>query len=444
MAITLRGWVRYLGGTLFNSDRGMQLRGPDRGSSDAGIAVTDDLAMQIGTVFRCVRIIAEVCALLPVKGYKRLPNGDREELPDSHWLQQLLDHPNEVMSGDQLREALYAQQAGWGNAFGQIVRDSTGIPRELWPYKVDRMAVERNPDLTIDYLYPNAQGTREKLRRGTVMHMRGFTLDGVMGLSPLGMARNAAGLALQAEKYAATFYAAGGVPVGVMKADRVLNPKQREQIRTEYSGMADGKGGQRFWLLEAGLTYDALTVNPEDMQMLLTRSFQVAELARFFGVPLFLLFETEKSTSWGSGIEQQNIALKTYTLAPYAQDMAAAYNNQVIPRELRSKLFVDVDLEALQTADFKSVATYYGGLTDKGIMVRNEARRRLKLPRIDVPQADMLTVQSQFVTIDKVGETPKTPAPAPNGQGDQLLPIGDGTGDGGGDGNPGDQQSTAE
>lgn len=422
MAITWQGWMRYLGGQVFNADEGTQYSGPMGRASDAGVVVTDDKALAIGTVFRCIRIISEVGALLPITAYKILPKGDREPLPDSHWLQKLIKYPNEVMTGDQLTEALLAQEAGWGNAYAEVVRDNKGQPREVWPYKVDRMEVKRLPDRSISYRYPDAHGSLREQRKGSVMHMRGFTLDGVMGLSPLALARNAAGIALQAETYAATFYAAGGVPTGVMTSERLLNDPQRKQIRDEYGGMAGTGGGQRFWLLEAGLKYQPLTVNPEDMQMLLTRSFQVADLARFFGVPLFLLFETEKSTSWGSGIEQQNIALKTYTLAPYAQDLANAWNFYVVPPEERGKICVDVDLEALQTADFAALSAYYGNLGDKGYITRNEGRRKLKLPRMDTPNADKLTVQSQMVTIDKIdkdkpaprGVTPPGQPPDPN------------------------------
>lgn len=404
MAITLKGWMKFLGGTVFNPDKGAQLAGPDRISTTSGVNVTDDTAMTIGAVFRCIRVISEVCALLPIKAYRRLPDGDREELEYDHWLPKLIRQPNEEMSGDQWAEAMYAQEAGWGNAYTQIVPNSLGIPIELWPYKVDRMVVTRNADLTVAYKYPDPQGVPRDLPRGRVGHMRGFTVDGIMGLSPLGLARNAAGLAVQAERYAGSFFAAGGQPAGVLTSERILNEKQRQQIRDEYGPMGDASTGKRMWLLEASLKYEAITVNPEDMQLLLTRAFQVAEIARFFGVPLFLLFETEKSTSWGSGIEQQNNALKTYTLAPYAQDMANLWNSKIIPVKERKEVFVDVDLDALQTADFAAMLAYYGGLADKGITTRNEIRKRLRLPRNTAEAADQLTVQAQMVPLEMIGK----------------------------------------
>lgn len=428
MAITWQGWMRYLGGgDLFNADRGVQFAGPQRAYSNAGITVTDDAAITVSAIFRCIRFLSEVGALLPIVPYERLPDGDRKELPASHWLSRLIRRPNEVMSGDQWSEAMYAQQAGWGNAYSQIVRNAAGQPVELWPYKVDRMKVERLPDLTVRYTYPDPQGTQRVLEKGRVAHMRGFTIDGVMGISPLSQARNAAGIALQAETYAGSFFAHGGRPAGVMTSEKLLNEPQRKQIREQYGSMADATTGERMWLLEGGLKYQALTVNPDDMQLILTRGFQVAEIARFFGVPLFLLFETEKSTSWGSGIEQQNNALKTYTLAPLAQDMQNLWNHQIIPLDQQDKLFVEVDLEALQTADLAALLTFYGGMADKGIMHRNEVRKKMKLAKSPDKNADKLTVQSAMTTLENVGEEQRQPPslqPAPSSEpAAKALPL---------------------
>lgn len=408
MPITWKGWMRFLGGSVFNADRGLQYSGPNRPMSDSGALVNDDVALTIGAIFRSIRIIAEVGAMCSLKGYAIEKNGDRRELEPEHWLAKLLRRPNEVMTGDQLTEALYAQMAGWGNAYGQIVRNSAGRPVEVWPYKVDRMDVLRNTDLTVTYRYPDVDHSPRDLPKGKVLHLKAFTVDGYIGMSPLGAARNAAGLALQAERFAGSFFQAGGKPAGIMTSDRVLSPAQRATLEAAYGSMAEGGTGKRFWLLEGDLKYTPLTVNPDDLQMVATRGFQIADIARFFGVPLFLLMETEKSTSWGSGLEQTNLAFLIYTLQPYLQDMTAGWNTWIIPPEEQGKLIVEADLEPLMAADLTALANYLNGAAQNGWMTRNEIRRRRKLPRSNETGADQLTAQVNLQPLEKLGEA--TPA----------------------------------
>ncbi len=408
MPITWKGWMRYLGGGAFNADRGIQYSGPNRPASDSGAVVNDDVALSIGAIFRSIRVIAEVAALMPLRAMERARNGDLTEVdplgPDG-WLPALIRKPNPVMTGDQWREAMYAQMAGWGNAYSDIVRVDTWRPKELWPYKVDRMEVHRRDDLEVDYKYPDVYGSPRVLQRDRVLHLKAFTLDGYTGLSPLGCARNAAGLALQAERFAGSFFAQGGKPAGYMSSDRVLSPQQRTQILDAYGSMGESGTGQRFWLLEGDLKYTPLTVNPDDLQMVATRGFQVSDLARFFGVPLFLLMETEKSTSWGSGLEQTNLAFLLYTLQPYLEDMANAWNSYIIPAKDQGRLCVEIDTDPLMAADYTSKANFLSSMWQNGGMTRNEGRRKLKLPRVDDPAADQLTCQVNLVPIDKLGQT---------------------------------------
>lgn len=401
-------------GGLWNPEVGVQSSGPVSFGNESGQSVTDERALQVAAVFRCIRIISETAASLPLVAYRRLPNGDRAELPRDHWLSRLIEEPNETQTGDELREALYAQMAGWGNGYAQIVRQSQGRPVELWPYAVSNMEVKRRADRTLVYSYPDPLGVPRELQPGRVLHLRAFSLDGVMGLSPLGLARESLGLTVGAERYASSFFAQGGRPAGVMTSEKLLTDAQREQIRKEYTDITAGGGntGKRLWLLEAALKYTPVTVSPEDMQMLETRAFQIADIARFFGVPLFLLMETEKSTSWGTGIEQQNLGFLTYTLRPYLSRMTASFNRWIIPEADRAQIFVDVDESALQTLDAAALTAYLGGQTDKGIMTRNEARKRLKLPRIEIPNADALTVQGAMMPLEKLGQIAR-PAPPP-------------------------------
>jgi HK97 family phage portal protein len=409
VAITWKGWMKYLVGGLWNPDIGVQWPGPMGYGNESLQPVSDERALQIGAVFRSIRIIAETCAALPMYGYSRLPNGDREVLPDSHWLNGLIYEPNDDMAGDEWRETQFAAMAGWGNGYTQLSRQSEGRVALMYPYKVDRMQVERSTELELLYRYPDKFGTPALLPKTKVLHLRSFSVDGIMGISPLGMARQVLGVTVGAEKYAGSFFASNGRPSGVMTSERLLTDAQRAQVRQEYGGMAEGGTDKRFWLLEGALKYQAITVSPEDMQMLQTRTFQISEIARIFGVPLFLLMETEKSTSWGSGLEQMNLGFLTYTLRPYLQRMVCTFNRRIIPADQRSKVFVDIDEKALLSLDSVALKELYASMAQNGTMTRNEIRRAMKLPQSSAKNMDAFTVQSALTTVENLGRVP-TPA----------------------------------
>lgn len=412
MAITWSSWMRYLLGGLWNPETGIQRSGPGATGGESGQTVSDARAMQVAAVFRSIRIIAETAASLPLVAYREVGNGEREPVERTHWLARLLEEPNPTMTGDEWRESQYAQMAGWGNGYSRIARNAEGRPVELWPFKVDAMEVERLRTRELRYFYPNPDGNRIELTAAQVLHLRAFSADGVMGMSPLALARESLGLTVGAERYAASFFAQGGRPAGIMTAEKLLADKQREQIRREYGDMASADGsstGKRFWLLEGGLKYQPITVSPEDMQMLQTRAFQIADIARFFGVPLFLLMETEKSTSWGTGIEQQNLGFLTYTLRPYLSRMVNTINLRLIPAAERGKLFVDVDESPLQTMDAAALEKLLSSFAQVGIMSRNEIRARLKMKRSTDPNGDKLTAQSALTLLEALGK--ERPAP---------------------------------
>lgn len=411
MAIQWAKWMRWLGGGTWNPEQGIQRAGPDGFANAALQPVNDDRALQIAAVFRCIRIIAETCASLPMRTFERTPSGDGIPLPDSHWLNGVVEEPNETQTGDEFRESMYAQMAGWGNAYSQRVPNSLGRTVELWPYKVANMDVRRLEDRTLMYKYPDTRGIPQDLPPERVLHFRAFCLDGVMGVSPLGVARQALGLAVGAQNYASSFFAQGGRPAGVLTSDKILTDKQRAQLRKEYGGIAEGTEDKRLWILEAALKYQAITVSPEDMQMIQTQSFSIAEIARFFGVPLFLLMETEKSTSWGSGIEQQNIGFLTYTLRPYLQRMVAVFNRWVIPPSERRKIYVEIDETPILLMDSTGWQNFAGAMSNNGVMTRNELRKIRKLPRVEEPNADKLTVQTALTTIENLGRVPPNSQP---------------------------------
>jgi HK97 family phage portal protein len=142
------------------------------------------------------------------------------------------------------------------------------------------------------------------------------------------------------------------------------------------------------------------------MQMLQTRTFEVSDIARFFGVPLFLLMETEKSTSWGSGLEQMNLGFLTYTLRPYIQRLVKTFNRRIIPLADRGKYYVDVDTNALLMLDSAALKELYSGYSQNAIMTRNEIRRILKLPQSPTKNMDAFTAQTALTPIENLGRVP--------------------------------------
>lgn len=411
MAIQWQKWMRWIRGGAWNPEMGIQRAGPEGYGNNALQPVSDERALELAAVFRCIRIISETCASLPMRTFRRTASGDGIPLEDSHWLNGVVESPNETQTGDEFRESMYAQMAGWGNAYAQRVPNAAGRTVELWPYKVAYMDVRRLADRTLMYRYPDTRGIPQDLTPAQVLHFRSFCMDGVMGVSPLGVARQSLGLAVGAQNYASSFFAQGGRPSGVLTSDKLLNDKQRAQIRQEFGGLAEGSEDKRFWVLESQLKYQAITVSPEDMQMIQTQAFGIAEVARFFGVPLFLLMETEKSTSWGTGIEQQNIGFLTYTLRPYLQRMVSVFNRWVIPDQERRQVYVEMDETPLLLMDSAGWQNFAGAMVNNGIATRNEMRKIRKLPKSNDPNADKLTVQSAMTTLDQLGKVPPNSQP---------------------------------
>lgn len=412
MAVVWQGWMGRLFGRLWQRETGVQIVTSAAGSTESGRLMSDDSAMTLAAVFRSIRIIAETTSGLPLVVYKRDENGDPVRAVDNP-LASLFDKPNEVNGEDEVREAVTAAMAGWGNGYIEVFRDSKDRVRELWPVKPLNVQVTRRADRTLEYQKVGPSGSLEPVPADRLLHFRAFSLDGVTGVSPLGMAREALGLAASAQAYAGSFFSSGGRPTGVLSSDRILTKEQREKLRTEFAGLADdgGEARRRLYVAEAGLKYQAVSVSPEDMQMLQTRSFQIADIARFFGVPLFLLMETEKSTSWGTGIEQQNLAFLAYTLRPYLSRIEAVYNRTLFTEaDRRDGYYLAHDTAPLLRADSKARADYLSAMVQNGLMTRNEGRRLELLPPME--GGDDLTAQVNLAPLEKLGDSPSRPPSA--------------------------------
>lgn len=394
--------------------------------NDSGITFNDTRAMQISAVWSCVRLLAETTATLPLPLYIRDDDGGRQRATSHPSFALMATAPNPYMTALEFREAMTAQLALYGNAFAHIVRTGSGQVFALYPLRADRMQVLRMSDGSITYVYSvdaesqfvNAQGvtfsntvvnaSRIVLAPESIFHIKGFGTDGYVGYSPLAFAANTLGLTVAAERYAGKFFAGGGKPSGVLMLDRLLTKQQRADIRESFAGMAQSELGS-LWVLEASMKYEAISIAPAEAQLLDSRHFSVIEIARYFRVPPHLIFDMEKSTTWGAGLEQQNMAFLQYSLMPYLKRWELACDKFLLSDDDRKTYYFEHLIDSLMRADSAGRADLFTKYANNGIMTRNEIRRAENLEAL--PGGDTLTVLSNLVPLEKVGTL--TPAATP-------------------------------
>ena len=368
--------------------------------SYAGKPVTPATALQLSACWSCVRLISETIATLPIGVFTQDAQG-RKTAEREHPLYAVLhDQPNADFTAAEFWEGVVASLCLWGNAYAEKATSGERLTA-LTLLRPEWMVVERQDDGSLIYRYHDPDGRRD-LAEGEVFHVRGFGAGLDVGFSPIAYARHSMGSAMAAEEAAAKFFSNGVRPTGVLTIENVLKPEQRKQLRENIvEPMAGSANAGGLFVLEAGMKFQPITMNPEDAQMLETRAFQVEEICRWFRVPPFMIGHTEKSTSWGTGLEQQNIAFLTYALRPYLTRIEQAIKRQLIRRADRARLFAEFNLEGLLRADSAGRAALYSTYAQNGIMSRDEIRAKENLP--PQPGGDQLTVQSNLVPLTQLG-----------------------------------------
>jgi HK97 family phage portal protein len=378
----------------------------------AGKSVTANTAMQLAAVWACVRLISETIATLPLVVYRRT-NADGREVVGEHPLFGLLhDAPNADYTAVEFWEGVVLCLCLWGNAYAEKEMIGSRLVA-LTPLRCDLMAVDRDRTGARVYRYADPAGART-LREDQVFHVRGFGPAGDVGLSPISFARQSLGTAIAAEEHAGKMLANGFRPSLILKMAQILKPEQRTDIRENVIGpLAGSMNAGGVFVAEAGMDPMMVSMNPDDAQFLETRQFHVEEIARWFRVPPFMIGHTQKSTSWGTGLEQQMTGFLTFALRPYLKRIEQAISRSLIPAAERARLFAEFNVEGLLRADSAGRAAFYQIMVSNGIMTRNEARRRENLP----PKAggDELTVQAQNVPLGQQA----APAAAPRAADDE-------------------------
>ena len=341
------------------------------GGTTSGKAVNERTAMQTSAVYACVRILAESVAGLPLHVYERTANGSKSTKP-SHPLYRLLhDEPNREMTSFVFRETLMSHLLLWGNAYAQIIRDGRGFPIAFYPLLPDRMAVDRNESGELVYTYQSDKG-QVKLRRENVLHIPGLGFDGLIGYSPIAMAKNAVGLALATEDYGAAFFANGANPGGVLEHPGVIKPEQADRLRESWQSQFGGANAHKVAVLEEGLKFHQMSIPPEQAQFLETRKFQINEIARIFRVPPHMVGDLEKSSF--SNIEQQSLEFVKYTLDPWVVRWEQSLQQALILPSEKATIFIKFNLDGLLRGDYQSRMQGYSTGIQNGFMSVNDVR----------------------------------------------------------------------
>jgi HK97 family phage portal protein len=370
-------------------------------SSSAGKSVTLDTAMGLATVWACSRLLAETTATLPLMLYEADQTGARRVARSEGLFALLHDAPHYDFTAVEFWEGITLSLVLNGNAYAR--KEYIG-PRlvALTPLRADLMQVHRDQSGARFYRYSDSKGSKD-YPENEIFHVRGFGGAGDVGLSTISFARQSLGTAMAADEFAAKMFANGTRPTGILTVDQVLTAEQREQIRDNivapYVG-SDNAGG--LMVLEAAMKFMPVTMTPEDSQFLQTRAFHVEEICRWFRVPPFMVGHAEKSTSWGTGIEQQMIGFVTFALRPYLARIEQAISRALIPAQDRQRLKPEFKVEGLLRTDSKARADFYMLMVQNGIMTRNEVRRLENLEPL--ADADQLTVQSQNVPLGQTAD----------------------------------------
>jgi len=361
------------GGVLIDSPEKLQEFLQGGALSRSGVAVTANSAMRVATVYACVRIISGAVATLPLELKRRVSAGVREDASDDPLWRILRRKPNRWQTPSQFRRMLQAHLLLRGNAFALIVR-SRGRVIELVPLHPDRVKCDQLDDLSLVYTVTRKNGGKVALPQSEIFHVVGLTLDGVHGVSPITYARETIGLALAQEDHGANTFKNGARISNVLSHPHKLGLEGHKFLQESLATFrASGENEGKDLILEEGMEVKPMAMTAEDAQWIESRKFSRSEIAMFFGVPPHMIGDTEKSTSWGAGIEQQSIGFVAYTLEVDLTAWEETIGRDLIP-ESDDKLYARFNRSALVRGDFKTRMEGHALALQWGVISPDEVR----------------------------------------------------------------------
>ena len=378
------------------------------GGSTSGKNVNERSAMQMTAVYACVRILSESIAGLPVHLYRYRDDSSKEKAIDHPLYRLLHDEPNPEMTSFVFRETLMTHLLLWGNAYAQIIRNGKGEVLALYPLMPNRMTVDRDDKGRLYYSYQMSDSDAPTMKTGTVnlkptdvLHVPGLGFDGLVGYSPIAMAKNAIGMAIACEEYGAKFFANGATPGGILEHPGTV--KDPTKVRDSWNAAFGGSGNaNKVAVLEEGMKYTPISISPEQAQFLETRKFQIDEIARIFRVPPHMVGDLEKSSF--SNIEQQSLEFVKYTLEPWIIRWEQSINRALLSETEKAAYFVKFNVEGLLRGDYQSRMAGYATARQNGWMSANDIRELENLDRIPPEQGgDLYLINGNMTKLEDAG-----------------------------------------
>jgi HK97 family phage portal protein len=367
--------------------------------SSSGKQVTEKNAMQSAAVYACVRVISETVASLPLHLYRHVEEGKRRDT--LHPLYFLLhDSPNPEMTSFIFRETLMTHLLLWGNAYAQIVRNGHGEIIGLYPLMPDKMQVSRAETDELIYLYQSGM-SNIAFRREEILHIPGLGFDGLVGYSPIAMARNAIGMSMATEEFGASFFQNGAAPGGILEHPGTL--KDPSKVRESWNELFKGSGNaNKVAVLEEGMTYKQIGIPPNEAQFLETRKYQTEEICRIYRVPPHLVADLDKATF--SNIEHQSISFVVHTIRPWLVRLEQAMNKALLYPAERQRYFIEFNVDGLLRGDYESRMRGYATARQNGWMSANDIRRLENMNLIPKEEGgDLYLINGNMTKLEDAG-----------------------------------------
>ena len=388
-------WIAGMGASLasnpssapraMSGDGGVLITTPDQleaalrsgNQSASGQSVSTESAMRVAAVYACVRIIATTSSIFPRQVKRRVDARTREDASDHSLWEVINRKPNAWQKPAQFVQMMAAHVLLRGNAYAKISRGVGGKVIALTPLHPDRVEVRQRKDLTKEFLWTRKDGCQMLFPQDEVMHLFGLSLDGVRGLSPISYAREAIGLSLAMEQHGGATFRNGANVSGALKmpAGRTLTDEQIDRLRADFDDYRSGGNKEgRSIILEDGLEYQQMALSAEDAQWIEARKFSRSDIAMFYGVPPHMIGDTEKSTSWGTGIEAQTQGFVTFTMEPHLMMWEEGFNGDCLDPVRDKGVFVRLNRNAIVRGDITVRWASYVQAMQWGALSPNEVR----------------------------------------------------------------------